>query len=474
MGKHVAQPEQGHEEEFELAERLLEEENTKAMRQRYIEKLTLLWKQRRFLAHSAGVGLLAATLIAFLIPKRFMSTAQLMPPDQEQGTGMTMLAALAGRGGSLGSLGSELLGLKTTGDLFIGILRSRTVQDDLIAKFNLREVYGDRRWEDARQDLAKRTNLSQDRKSEIITINVVDRTPQRAQQMTEEYIRALNNVVINLNTSSAHRERVFLEDRLNQVQADLESAEKSFSQFASKNTAIDIQEQGKAMISASATLEGQLIAAQTELEGLKQVYTDNNVRVRETQARVNELTRQLQKLGGKAGTGSTSAPQAEGALYPTIRQLPILGVTYADLYRRMKVEDAVFQTLTQQYEAAKVEEAKETPSVKVLDPPQLPEKKSFPPRLLIMLLGALIAFAGSVAWVLASQVWEAIDPADIRKVFVNQVWSDVRTSFSWSSTNGNGIKQTPHWLSVVSFRRNNNHESNNADSYDVRAEKDHE
>jgi capsule polysaccharide export protein KpsE/RkpR len=435
MGKDAAKPEQRHEAELELVEPLLGEEDALVVRERTIQRLTLLWKERRFLARAAGVGMIAATLIAFLIPKQYRSTTRLMPPDQGPGAGMAMMAAFGARAGSLGSLGSELLGLKTTGDLFIGILGSRTVQDDLITKFNLRKVYGDNRWEDARRELAKRTDVSQDRKSEIITIAVTDRKPQRAQHMAEEYISALNNVVVNLNTSSAHRERVFLEDRLNQVNRDLESAEKNFSQFASKNTAINIEEQGKAMITAGATLEGQLIAAETELEGLRQIFTDNNVRVRETQARVDELNRQLRKLGGKP-VSDTPGAQDQGTPYPTIRQLPVLGVTYADLYRRMKVEDAVFQTLTQQYEAAKVEEAKETPSVKVLDPPDAPDKKAFPPRSIIIFLGVLMSFAVAVTWVLAREAWETTDATDARKVFANQVWTDVRSTFSWVSRNG--------------------------------------
>lgn len=454
MGKDLAKIEQRREEELVLAEPLLDEEDLRAARERSIQRLSLLWSQRRFLARATAAGLLLATLIAFLMPKRFTSTAQLMPPDQGPGNGMAMMAALASKAGSLGSLGSELLGLKTTGDLFIGILQSRTVQDDLITKFDLRKVYGVKRWEDARKILAAKASFSQDRKSEIITISIVDKSPQRAQQMAQEYISALNRVVVNLNTSSAHREAVFLADRLSQVQKDLESAEKNFSQFASKNTAINIEEQGKAMITAGASLEGQLIAAQTELEGLRQIFTDNNVRVREAQARVDELNRQLHKLGGSAGPSTAGTNQDQAAPYPTIRQLPVLGVAYADLYRRMKVEEAVFETLTQQYEAAKVEEAKETPSVKVLDAPDFPEKKSFPPRLLIMFLGMLLAFSAGITWILACEAWEATDPADVRKAFAMQVWTDVRATLPWAARNGrNGhVAQSPQLLDVAPTR----------------------
>ena len=379
---------------------------------RSVAKQRFIWDRRRFILRSAAVGLLLSTLLAFLIPNRFESTARLMPPDQgSSGLGLAMMSAASGGigaqlgstlgssvGSSLGSVAGDLLGMKNSSDLFIGILGSRTVQDDLINKFNLRKEYWDRRMEDAREDLSKRTDVSADRKTGIIIIEVIDHSPQKAAAMAQEYVNELNFVVTQLNTSAAHRERVFLESRLTQVKDGLESAEHNFSQFASKNTAIDVPAQGKAMIEAAASLEGELIAAQTELQGLKQVYSDSNVRVRSTQARVDEIQKQLEKLGGKFDDGSGSGDQGEPAMYPSIRQLPILGVSYADLYRNSKVQEVLFETLTREYELAKVEEAKETPSVKVLDPPDIPEKKSFPPRLLIIALGTMLAIAGSVAW----------------------------------------------------------------------------
>src|SRR5262249_32857383 len=154
------------------------------------------------------------------------------------------------------------------GELFEGILKSRAVQDDVIGKFDLRKVYRDRYYKDAREDLESRTDVSIERKNGIIDIDVTDRDPKRAAAMAQEYIDQLNRVVIHVNTSSAGREREFLEGRLVQVKTDLENAEKGFSQFASKNTAVDIPAQGKAMIEAGAALQGQLIVAQTEYESL--------------------------------------------------------------------------------------------------------------------------------------------------------------------------------------------------------------
>jgi len=414
----------------QLLERRLHQDQQQN-RERRIQRAGYLWSRRKTLAKFAAWGVVASVLIAVLIPSQFASTTRLMPPDSAQGQGLAMFAAAAGRlGGNLASIGNELLGLKTSDELFAGVLLSRTVQDDLITKFDLRKVYRQRRWADARKELTHNTDIGIDRKSGILTIQVTDNDPRRASAMAQEYVAQLNYVVTELNTSSAHRERVFLEERLTEVKQELEASEKEFSQFASKNGAIDIKEQGKAMVEAAALLEGQLIAARTELQGLRQIFTDNNVRVRSAQARVNELELQIRKMGGTA-TAAENAASPDSAVYPSIRKLPLLGVTYADLFRHTKVEEAVFETLTQQYELAKVQEAKEVPSVKVLDPADVPEKKVFPPRTLLVLTGTFLALGLGVLWVLLSDRWAKTDPQDPGKLLVLEVVSSVKPQLAY-------------------------------------------
>ena len=401
------------------------------IRGRRIARARHLWTRRKLLGKFSAWGAAASLLIAIVIPSRYTSTTRLMPPDPPQGQGMAIAAALTGRiGGSIGALGSSLLGMNTSADLFAEVILSRTVQEELINKFELRKEYGARRMVDARKELTRRTDISIDRKSGVLTIQVTDHDPKRASAMAQEYVAQLNNVVTQLNTSSAHRERVFLEERLSEVKKELEAAEKDFSQFASKNGAIDIKEQGKAMVESAAILAGQLIATRTELQGLRQIYTDNNIRVRSMQARVNELERQIRKVGGLGDTeGSSSSP--DDALYPSIRKLPLLGVTYADLYRRTKVEETVFETLTQQYELAKVQEAKEVPSVKVLEPADVPEKKVFPPRTLLVLTGTIMALAMGALWIFATDRWEKIDPQDPGKLLVLEMVSSVEPQLAY-------------------------------------------
>jgi capsule polysaccharide export protein KpsE/RkpR len=415
-------------------------EETRGSDQKTVAGLRLLWMQRQMLFRVTLYAFLASTALVFLIPLRYESTARLMPPDNQSSAGLAIAAAtMSGSGGTsgLGGIASDLLGAKSTSDVFVGILGSRTVQDKLIQQFDLKKRYGAGNMEDARKALSANTNLSVDRKSQIVSITVTDRNPRRAAAMGQAYVEELNRLVAELSTSSARRERVFLEGRLQDVSKDLEAAEKEFSQFASKNAAIDVKEQGKAMVEAAAMLQGQLIAAQAQYEGLRNIYTDDNSRVRSAKARIDELQRQLEKLGGKNESSINVSDQAGDSMYPSIRKLPLLGVTYADLYRRTKIQEAVLETLTKQYELAKVQEAKEIPTVKVLDSANTPDKKSYPPRTLFIFLGTTFAFVSAAGWVFGKTAWDETDPNDARKAFAQEVFTTVLARLPFEQ-NGSG------------------------------------
>ena len=413
--------------------------------QTFLPYLQLFWANRRLLLRTAIYAFVASVVIALLIPVRYESVTRLMPPDGQSSSGLGLLAAMAGHSGAgvggLGGLAGDLLGVKSSGALFVGILNSETVQDRLIEKFQLRKVYHDSKIEDARKSLAERTDVSEDRKSGIISIGVTDHDPKRSAAMAQAYVAELDRLVAQVSTSSARRERIFLEERLQKVKADLDTAAKNFSDFASKNTAIDIPAQGKAMVEAAATLQGQLIAAQAELSGLQQIYTINNVRVRAAEARVNALQRKLNEIGG---AGTQDELKSNNSLYPSIRKLPLLGVTYADLYQQTKIQQTVYELLTQQYELAKVEEAKEIPTVKVLDVAIVPTKKSFPPRAVIVVLGIMLGITLAMTWVVGKTRWEAVEESDPRKIFAKEVFSTVQARVPRFSRNGTGAESSGH------------------------------
>jgi uncharacterized protein involved in exopolysaccharide biosynthesis len=409
--------------------------NPQQVRLQRIARARLLWENRRTLGWVLLVGAVVSLAVALALPKSYEATVKLMPPESSSGSGAALMAALASRGAGsmLGGLAGEFLGIKGNGAVFVEILESRTVADRLIDEFQLSHEYHTKKIEYTRKMLELYTKISEDRKSGVITITVTDHDPQRVSAMAQAYVTELDRLVAQVSTSSARRERIFLEDRLKTVKTDLDDAATRFSDFASKNTAIDIPAQGKAMVEAAAVLQGQLIAAEAEASGLERIYTVNNVRVRALRARIGELRAQLEKLGGST---SPTEVRNDNSLYPSIRKLPLLGVTYADLYRRTKIEETVYELLTQQYELAKVQEAKEIPSVKVLDSAVVPTIKSSPHRLLLTLGGTLLALGGAVVWILLRKRWTDIDPNDPGRLLAQEMVTTFATNVRRLATAG--------------------------------------
>lgn len=402
--------------------------------QPWVLRAGLLWQRRRRLAAVTGISLLVSLAIACAIPKQYESVTRIMPPDQG-GAGGLLLAALAGRGGGLGSLASGFLTDRTsTSALFISLLRSGTITGHLIDRFQLQQVYNKRYRVDTAKKLVRRTTISDDKKSGVISIAVQDHDPVRARDLAQAYLEELNKLVTRTNTSAAHQERIFIERRLQSVQSDLETAQVALGEFSSRNSTVDLKEQARAMVDAAAKVQGELLIEQSGLESLRQIYGDGNIRVREVQARIGTLQHELDKMSGSSapsfapGTTPTGTDATQD--YPALRQLPRLAVPYADLYRRVKVQETVFELLTQQYELARINEAKDVPVVSVIDPPGIPEKKAFPPRLVLTLLGTVLSFVAASTVLLLQARWAEVDPADPRKLLANDVLLKLRHGIS--------------------------------------------
>lgn len=422
--------------------------------------LELLWAQRQFILRRVFAALVIFTILAFAWPKRYTATTRLMPPSY--GTNSAMALALpalteheggGGGGGGAGVMGlaSQLLGMNTSGELFIGVIQSRTVEDRVINQLGLMNVYGDRYLEDARKHLEGSTEISVGARTGILSIAVTDKKPDRAAAIAKTYVTALNEVLADVNTSSAHRERLFLEERLQEVKQRGDANAKEFALFASENSAVDIPSQAKAMVTAGAELQSQMIVTESELKGLEQIYTPNNARVRAAQARMDELRRQADKFGGKDVDPTKDGSLSHSELYPSVRQLPLLGVKYLELYRRTKVDDAVFELLTKEYEIAKLQEAREIPTAQVLDTATVPEKKSSPHRLVIMLAGVFLGAFLSSVWIVGLKIWEEADPRDPRKRLAEEVFGAIR-SRTWDTRVCQMCRTALHRL-VVRLRR---------------------
>jgi capsule polysaccharide export protein KpsE/RkpR len=375
-----------------------------------------LWLQRRRIARWVALGFLLSLFIGWRYPK-FQSTVQIMPPDGGPSNGLAALIPALTKSPGLAGLAGDLTGAKTSGAVFSKVLESRTVRDDLIRKFDLQKHYGMSYWEDTRLKLGSRTDIAEDKKSGVIAITVSDRDPKLAMDLANAYVEELSLVTAKVSTSAAKQERMFIEQRLAEETRNLQDAEQQFSQFSSANMALDVPEQMKATVEAAGRLEGELIAARAQLEALKQTYTDENIRVKSAQAHVNELEKELARInyGQQPQPGQNSSNP-----YPSVKYLPLLGVKWTNLYRNTKIRETVVELLTQQYEMARIQEAKEATTVKVLDTASTPEHKRPDWKLLTLAGTVFFTLLACVGYLLKDR-WDRWDQDDPRRMVIAQV-----------------------------------------------------
>jgi uncharacterized protein involved in exopolysaccharide biosynthesis len=380
--------------------------------------LRTYWARRRIAFGILAAGILASVLYALSLPAFYTSTTTLLPPAG--GSPMSGIMNLLSPASTAMDLDSVELGIETRGDLYVAIMGSRNVQDDLINRFGLANYYKSRLIENTRKSLAAATKIEQDRKSGIITISVTAGNPVLASNIAAGYVEELNRVMTDNSASTARRERIFLEGRVKDIKDKLDESAKELSQFSAKNRAIDMPSQPKSMLDEGLRLQAELIEGRSQLAALRQTYSEDNLRVRALEAHNAELQHQLDKMGGMPhGSGTNS--DANDSPYPTADELPSLGLTYYDLERKMHVEEALWEALTKEYEAAKVEEAAEIPTVRVLDAAEVPGRKSGPSRRFIVEVGAMLSFAVTLIVVLVGMIWEGMDPQDEPKRLITGV-----------------------------------------------------
>jgi capsule polysaccharide export protein KpsE/RkpR len=403
------------------------------------EKLWILWRSRRFLWAVTWKAFFASVVLAFLVPSHYKSAVRFVPGETSTTSGgnsmMGLLSKALGSDNSNMGFGldaASLLGAKTPGAFYVEVLKSRTVQDRLINRFDLRARYRKSTYFEARKKLTSFTDIEEDKKSGVITLTVTDYEPKMAAQIANAYVEELNRLAVDLNTSSAHRERQFLEERLATAKQDLARASASLSQFTSKNSMVDPQNEGRAVMDAAAQMQGELIASQTQLKGLQEIYSDDNVRVRTLKARMAELQSQLKKLVGQNNDGKNNDAASQdtvgwSAPYPSMHTLPGLGSHYAELYREAKIQEAVYAFVTQQFEMAKIQEAKELPIVRVMDAGVAPEKRSSPIRSLIVAGSVFGAFLLACLCVVGKYRWQQIPADDSYRLLAADVAGEFRS-----------------------------------------------
>ena len=379
-----------------------------------LDVLVLLTAQKRFLLRFFVGAVLLSTMLAFLLPVRYEGNIVMLPPQQNSSLGSALIGQI-GNGGSLGalaplaSLAGGTLGLKNPADMYVSLLTSRTVEDALIQRFNLTSEYREKRVSDARKELESRTTAVAGAKDGLIRLTVKDRDPKRAADLANGYVEEFRKVSASLAITEAARRRLFFEQQLQQAKDNLSAAEQAMKETQQSTGVLQIESQARSLIESAAVLRGQVVAKQVQVQSMRSFATEDNPRLVLAKQELAALQAQLDKLAGSAQDGGSDIVMSKGRVTGA-------GLEYVRRLRDLKYNETVFELLAKQFEIAKLDEAREGSIIQVVDAAVIPDKRSSPYRLLIVVLTSLTAFFAAAFWVVLRQRWSlASDEPETRR-----------------------------------------------------------
>ncbi len=347
-------------------------------------------KRRRMIGGLCLAAVSAALGISLLLPKIYESTATLLPSlESKDGGGLgALLSAAGGAAGAAQSLGVNLPGTPATPtDLFVAMLKSRIMADEVIGQFRLVDLFETETMQDTRKLLEAMTRITVT-KEKVIKITVEAKQPQLAADLANFYVANLDRLNRTLNVSKAGQNRAFIERRLAETQVNLVKAEEALKAFQTQNKTVAVEAQSKALIEAAAMIQGQITAQEVQLQVMSGYLSTDYPELSRVRSSIDELRKQLYMLeSGKGGKGMLPGDR----LHPAMVTVPSLALEYGRLMRELKVQETLYTLLTSQHEQAKLAEARDTPTVQVLDPAVPAEKKSRPSITLNMIIGGLVA-----------------------------------------------------------------------------------
>jgi len=352
--------------------------------------LFLFLTHRKRIAVVTVVAMLLGLIIALLLKPVFTASAIILPPVPQQSTASALIGSL-GSLASLGSGGAPGGLLKTPADMYIGILKSDTIADQIIRQFDLRSVYHKKTLYETRAALAKHVDF-ESKKDGLIHISVKDHNAQRASDIANAFINLLYRMNSTLALTEASQRRLFFGQQVEKERIALNKAEDALVATQMKTGLIQLSGQAELILRSIAQLQAQISNDQVMLDGLLSSSTEENPEVQRLRREIAALQSQLKKL-----QNSQSALQPGNTMIPAGR-LPMQALQYEEKLRDVKYHEALFDLLTKQYEIARIDEAKSAPVIQVVDHAIPPDKKSGPMRSLIVLGSGIVGFISSCFW----------------------------------------------------------------------------
>jgi uncharacterized protein involved in exopolysaccharide biosynthesis len=378
-----------------------------------MELAILLLEGKKIIFYFVLVAVAITAVVVYGVMRpMYKAEAVILPPQTAPGGGLSQLASQLG---SLGAIGA-LTGIKSSGEVYLGILQSRTIADSLIRQYDLQKVYKTKKLSDTAKELKSRSSFESG-KNTLITITVEDHDPKRAAAMANSYMDALREQNGRLALTEASQRRLFFEQQLEREKNSLADAEVELKKTQEQTGLIAPGGQAQIEIETMAQTRAQITSLQVELSSLTQGATNENPEVVRLQTQISDLQQHLRKLE------SDPANRLPGNLQLPTSKMPELALEYVRKQREVKYHEVLFELIAKQYEAARLDESRESPVLQVVDRAVVPDKKSGPPRTLLIavscflgfLVGAVYVMLRSLIRKLDSEAGSAIKLAALRK-----------------------------------------------------------
>lgn len=343
-----------------------------------LDVIIILAERKRTIFRITVIFAVLAIIVSLVLPKRYTASVVLLPPQQNSSLSASALSSQLGNiGGGIAALAGGSLGLKNPNDMYVGMLKSRTVEDAMVEHFDLMREYRAKYPSDARKDFEGHVTIDGSGKDNLIHISIEDRDPNRAAELANGYIDQYRKLSEHLAITEASQRRLFFEQQLEQAKDKLADAEEALKETEQKTGLIQLDSQARALIESAVQLRAQIAAKEVQIQSLRTYATAENSELVQAQHELEGLHAQLDKLGGSANIDA-------GLMVPK-GQVPAAGLEYVRKLRDVKYHEAVFEILARQFELAKLDEAKQGAVVQVVDAAIPPDRRSFPKRALIVI-----------------------------------------------------------------------------------------
>ena len=360
-----------------------------------LDVLVLLAKNRLFLLRVTGVCAVIALVVALIWPLSYTANTSLLPPQQNSSFSSALLSQLGGLGSLAGATG--LPGLKNPADLYVGLLKSATVEDGMIKRYGLQQEYKQKRLSGARKALESHISIDGSGKDGLIRISVKDHSPDRAAELANGYVDQYRQLSKSLAIGEASQRRLFLERQLQETKDSLAQAEEDLKRTEQTTGVLQLDAQARALIESAGSLRAQVAAKEVEVQSMRTYAGEGNVNLQEAEQELAGLRAQLAKLGGAGDATNSELMLPKG-------KIPEAGLEYIRKFRDVKYYETIFEIIARQYEAAKLDEAKEGAVVQVVDVAYPPDRKSSPSIALVVLGGVVLGFLGAFGWIVFGEI----------------------------------------------------------------------